>query len=263
MAKRVITSMSESISDNQTLSVIQSFNKTFESSNLVDTLSQVGEVGLDYLLELNDTAPIIKDIPVIGLLVSGTKTIANIRAHVLANKVYKFFYCIKDIPVEARQKFSDEYCRENREDVAVALLSILDRLNNQNYVPVICNLMRAKIYGFISIPEFNRAILALERIAYTDLIVLPKFNENYYEEEVAEALESAGLVYQSVIDGGGAESNSGGVKMKLSPTGRLLLAYGLGHSVNARVPRSTELKGGLGWVYVDDEEANDSNGYRR
>lgn len=246
--------MSKSQSKNQTVSVIKSFYATFENGNLVDTLSQVGEVGLDYLLELNDTAPIIKDIPVIGILVSGTKTIANIRTHVLANKVYKFFYGIKDIPVEARQKFSDDYCRENREDVAIALLSMLDRLNNQNYVPVICNLMRAKMCGLISIPEFNRAVLALERIAYTDLIMLPKFNENYYEEGVAEALESAGLVYQSVIDGGGAESNSGGVKMMLSPTGRLLLAYGLGHSVAARVPRNTELKGGLGWVYVDDEE---------
>lgn len=125
MAKRVISTMLDSNSDNQTNSVITSFNKTFESDNLVDTLSQVGEVGLDYVLELNDTEPIIKDIPVIGLLVIGTKTIANIRSHVLANKVYRFFYCIKDIPVEARQKFSEEYCRENREDVAVALFIYL------------------------------------------------------------------------------------------------------------------------------------------
>ena len=90
--------MAKSRSKNQTVSVIKSFNATFEKGNLVDTLAQVGEIGLDALLELNDSAPIIKDIPVIGLLVSGTKTIANIRSHVLANKVYKFFYCIKDIP---------------------------------------------------------------------------------------------------------------------------------------------------------------------
>lgn len=246
--------MAKHQSNNQTISVIKSFNTTFETGNLVDTLAQVGEIGLDAMLELNDAAPIIKDIPVIGLLVSGTKTVANIRSHVLAKKVFNFFYHIQDIPIKDRQQFADEYCRENREDVAEALLSVLDRVNNQNYVPVICNLMRAKMCGLISIPEFNRSVLALERIAYTDLIMLPKFNENYYEEGVAEALESAGLVYQSVIDGGGAESNSGGVKMMLSPTGRLLLAYGLGHSVAARVPRNTELKGGLGWVYVDDEE---------
>lgn len=121
-------------------------------------------------------------------------------------------------------------------------------------MPVICNLMRAKMCGLISIPECNRAILALEKTAYTDLVLLPKVNDNYYEEGVAEALESAGLVYHSVIDGGGAASYSRGVKMTLSPTGRLLLAYGLGRSVVAHIPRSTVLKGGLGRVYVDDED---------
>ena len=70
-------------STNKTTSVIQSFDETFESGNLVDTLSQAGEVGLDYALEVAEAAPILKDIPVLGLIVSGTKTVANIRTYVL------------------------------------------------------------------------------------------------------------------------------------------------------------------------------------
>ena len=50
---------------NQTTSVIKSFDNTFESGNLVDILSQVGEVGIDYALELSEAAPILKDIPVL------------------------------------------------------------------------------------------------------------------------------------------------------------------------------------------------------
>ena len=115
---------------NQTTSVIKSFDNIFESGNLVDALSQVGEIGLDYALELSEAAPILKDIPVLGLLVSGTKTVANIRSFVLAKKVFKFFYGIKDVPIEKRRKFAEEYCQANREDTAVALLSILDRVNN-------------------------------------------------------------------------------------------------------------------------------------
>jgi len=240
---------------NQTTSVIKSFDNTFESGNLVDTFSQVGEVGIDYALELSEAAPILKDIPVLGLIVSGTKTVANIRSHVLANKVFKFFYEIKDVSIEKRQKFAEEYCQANREDTAVALLSILDRLNNQNYVPIICRLMKAKMDGAITIPEFNRTVLALERTAYTDLELLHKFVSDYYEEGVAEAFEAAGLVYQSVIDGGSADSSSdGGSKMKLSHTGRLLLVYGLGYKAEARVPRSTDVKSDIAWEEIGEDE---------
>lgn len=229
--------------NNTTVSVIQSFDNTFESGNLVDTLSQVGELGIDAALELVNAAPILKDIPVLGLIVSGTKTVANIRSYALAKKVFKFFYGVKDIPIEKRQKFAAEYCRENREDTAAALLNILDRLNNQNYVPVICRLMCAQMDGKITISEFSRAVLSLERTAYTDLHLLSKFVNDYYEEGLAEAFESAGLVYLSVIDGGDASSGSdSGSKMSLTPTGRILLVYGLGNSAETNIPRNTNVK---------------------
>ena len=242
-------------SDNKTVSIIHSFDNTFESGNLIDTLSQIGEAGLDYAIGLGETAPILKDIPVLGLLVSGTKTMANIRSHLLAKKVFSFFYGIKDVPIEKREKFASEYCQANREDTAAALLRILDNLNNQNYVPIICRLMRAKMDDKITIQEFNRTVLALERTAYTDIQLLSKFDNDYYEEGLAEAFESAGLVYESVIQGGSASpSLDSGTKMQLSPTGRILLRYGLGYNVDATVPRSTDVKSGIEWEPIGDED---------
>lgn len=228
----------EQIKNNTTSSVIKSFNDTFESGNLVDILSQVGEVGLDYALELSDSSPILKDIPVLGLIVSGTKTIANIRSHLLVNKVFKFFYGIKDIPIEKRKKFAEEYCQVNREDTAVALLSILDRMNNLNNVPIVCRLMKAKMDDKITIQEFNRCILALERVSYSDLDSLIKFDNNYYEEGVAESFEAAGLVCLSLID----PHLFGVQKMTLSKTGRILLVYGLEKSVPLYKPRIIGIK---------------------
>lgn len=234
--------------DNKTISVIQSFDNTFESDNLVDSFSRVLEMGFDKALEFADIAPILNDIPVLGMIVDGTKTIANLHLYKLAKKVFDFFYGIKDIPIEKRQKFAREYCQANREDTAEALLGILDRLNNQNYVPIICSLMRAKMDEKITIPEFNRTVLALERTTYTDLQFLTKFIDNYYEEGLAEAFESAGLVYQSVIDGGDADPNSdNGIKLRLSPTGRILLVYGLGYLMDVYAPRNTDVKSGLKW----------------
>lgn len=220
---------------NQTTSVIKSFDNTFESGNLVDCLSQVGEVGIDRALELAEAAPILKDIPVLGLIVSGTKTVANIRSYVLANKVFKFFYGIKDVPIEKRRKFAEEYCQANREDTAVTLLSVLDRLNNQNYVPIICRLMKARMDDEITLLDFNRCILALERTSFTDLDKLSSFDVDYYEEGVAESFEAAGLVYLSVID---PRNLQGGTKMRLSWTGRVILKYGLEQPVDMDVPRT-------------------------
>jgi len=223
---------------NQTTSVIESFDKAFESENLVDSLSQVGEVGLDYALDLSEAAPILRDIPVLGLIASGTRTFANIRSYVLANKVFKFLYGIKDVPIEKRRKFAEEYCQANREDTAVALLSILDRLNNQNYVPIICRLMKAKMDEEITLLDFNRCILALGRTAYTDLELLSRFVSDYYEEGVAEAFEAAGLVFLSVID---PRNLRGGPKMKLSTTGRIILKFGLEQPVDIEASRNTRI----------------------
>lgn len=225
-------------SKNQTSSVIKSFDSFFESGNLIDALSQVGEVGLDYAFELSEAAPILKDIPVLGLLVSGTKTVANIRSFVLANKVFKFFYGIKDVPIEKRRKFAEEYCQANREDTAVALLSVLDRLSNQNYVPIICRLMKAKMDEEITLLDFNRCVLALERTSYTDLDKLSFFDVDYYEEGVAESFESAGLVYLSVID---PRNLLGGPKMRLSRTGRIILKFGQEYSIDIDAPRTTRI----------------------
>lgn len=98
--------------------------------------------------------------------------------------------------------------------------------------------MKAKIDEEITILDFNRCILALERTAYTDLELLPRFVNDYYEEGVAEAFEAAGLVYLSVID---PRNMLGGPKMKLSKTGRDILKFGLEHPVDFDAPRNTRI----------------------
>lgn len=201
-----------------------------------------------FFSKVGDIAPVIKSIPVLKIIVGATKTIVNIRSYYLAKKVYTFLYEIKDTPQESRQRFAKDYLEKNKEDVAITILSILERLNNINNVPILCNLMRAQINGHITIAQFNRVVMALERTAYADLQFLHKFDNDYYEEGVAEALESAGLVYPSVIGNGDASSElKSGIKMKLTHTGRLLLMYGLGVSTEDHVSRVTEVKSELSW----------------
>lgn len=230
-------------SDNKTESTVQLFEETFQSGNLIELTSSLGEFGIDAVLSHVGVAEVVKDIPVVGLLVGLTKTVMDIRTYLLAKKVYNFFFGIRDIPLEKRIKFSNDYCRENREDTATALLNILDRMNNQNNVPIICRLMKSKMNDNISMRDFNRCILALERISYTDLDSLLNFDKDYYEEGVAESFESAGLVYLSVID---PHNRYGGPQMRLSRTGRILLKYGLEKPVSLEAPRTTRIKSDFG-----------------
>lgn len=152
----------------QTTNVVESFDETLEKSNLLNTFSQVGEFAIDQAIQ-ND---LLKDIPVFGLLVSGYKTVVNIKDFNLTKKVFRFLYNLRDTTPEQRQKFIKKYLEENHESTAASLLDILEKLNNSNSVPLVSNLMKAVINEHISVAQFNRLVIAIQRTAFTDLIQL-------------------------------------------------------------------------------------------
>jgi len=152
--------------EDQTTSVVSSFDETLEKGNLVDTFSQVGEFAIDQAIQNN----LLKDIPVLGLLVSGYKTVVNIKDFNLTKKFFRFLYHLQDTTPEQRQKFVKKYLEANQESTAASILDILDKLNNSNSVPLVSNLMKAVINEQLSIAQFNRLIIAIQRTAFTDLV---------------------------------------------------------------------------------------------
>ncbi len=206
-----------------TTEIVETFDNAFEKGNLIDTFSQVGEFAVDQAIK-ND---VLKDIPVFGLLVSGYKTIANVKDYYLTRKVYRFLYNLQDTTPDERQKFSKKYCEANQEKTALSLLNILDQLNNGNMIPVICNLMKAVMKEELTVAQFNRLVMAIQKTAFTDLIQLAKYQEEYDEDGLSDALVASGLIYQSTYDGGTAEGGTAENKFMISPNGMLLLKYGL------------------------------------
>lgn len=219
------------------------FENTLENSNLMDIFSQAGEVAVDYFID----TPIIRDIPILGLLTSGYKSVIDIKNKFLAKKIYKFLYHLRGTTVEQRQAFIKKYCEANQQNTAISLLGIIEQLNNGNFIPILCNLIKAVIVEEIDICQFNRIVMAMQRTAYTDLTQLEKFIQDYYEEGLSEALVASGLVYQSVFDGGDADLEDDNCKFRLSHTGRLLLQYGFLKNAQLVTPRSTIVKGNLYW----------------
>lgn len=237
----------------QTMSVVESFNQTLEKSNLVDTFSQVGEYAIDQAIQ-ND---LLKDIPVFGLLVSGYKTVVNIKDFRLTRKVFRFLYHLQDITPEQRQKFSKKYLEANGESTASSLLDILEKLNNGNSVPLICNLMKAVINEQISVAQFNRLVIAIQRTAFTDLVQLDKYVNEYDEDGLSDALQAAGLIYQSVYDGGNMDTGESNSKFKINPNGYLLLKYGFKREGIDENPRVMEMNAGPFWEVHNEAPLED------
>lgn len=235
--------LSEQEQTDITNKVVESFDNSFEKGNLVDTFSQVGEFALDQAIK----SDVLRDVPVIGLLVSGYKTVVNIKDYHLARKVYRFLYNLQDTTPKERQKFSKKYCESNQESTSLALLSILDQLNNGNMVPIICNLIKAVINEQITIHQFNRLIVAMQRTAFTDLLQLPKYEEEYDEEGLSDALLATGLIYQSTYDAGNADTGKSENMFRISSNGYLLLKYGFGRESAKENTRYTEIKAGPYW----------------
>ena len=241
--------------EDQTTSVVASFDKTLETSNLVDTFSQVGEFAIDQAIQ-ND---LLKDIPVFGLLVSGYKTVVNIKDFNLTKKVFRFLYHLQDTTPEQRQKFIKKYVETNQENTAASLLDILEKLNNGNSVPLVCNLMKAVINEQINIAQFNRLIIAIQRTAFTDLIQLEKYVDEYDEDGLSDALQAAGLIYQSTYVGGSIDTGENNSKFKINQNGYLLLHYGFLKNEVDESPRYTEINAGPFWETPVDKQIEQMN----
>jgi hypothetical protein len=93
-----------------TTEVVETFENTFEKGNLIDTFSQVGEYALDQASKIEA----VKDIPFFGLLISGYKTIINVKDYYLTRKVFRFLYNLQDTTPEERQKFSKNIAKRTR-----------------------------------------------------------------------------------------------------------------------------------------------------
>lgn len=215
------------VSDNND-ELISSFELSIEKDNLTEVFVNASEFGLDLLID----NPIVKDIPIVGLLVGSYKVTKNIKDFRFAQKIAKYIYGQKDKSIAERTKFIEDFCESNQEHNCSILLDVIDRIDNVNKIGILCNLVDAEISGQITIKQFNRLIVALERVPFSDLSSLKNYLDDYYNSGETEILYGAGLVYQSIIDGGVAdadedENDEDGCKYKLSQNGLLLLQYGM------------------------------------
>ena len=176
-------------------------------------------------------------IPEVGGMIAGViQGIQSYRELELFRKLLLFIYEIKDTSEKDRNKFVNEIETIAHDYSGSILTGMIDRIDNINKSVILANLVKNKIQSYISIEDFFRLSSMLERIPYVDLVNLPKYQVDYYDESGdTELLFAAGALVQTSID---ANDNS---KYKLSILGEKLLTYGKGIELEIERKIGTEM----------------------
>lgn len=211
--------------------IVKSFKATYNSEEAYDTVATIGDVALDVIID----GGVLDGVPVIGLLKGVYKTTKNFQIQRLIKKVHKFILVTQDTTLDERTKFIQEYAEKNKEEGCEALLAVIDRLDNVNKVNILVNIMKARINKDINISDFIRLCAIIDRIPFSDFSELVKYVEDYYEEGSTDVLLSAGVLFNTVIDG------NEGNKYRLNSLGKILLKYGLLNDVPVETRKSTHL----------------------
>lgn len=154
----------------------------------------------------------------------------NIQTLRLCKKVAKFLYDTNSISQSDKERFIKEYTEINKEKGTELLLNVIDKIDNINKIECLANLMKAKVNGEISIENFVRLCLVIEKLPYVDFCNLEKYKQDYSEVGTDDILLSAGVIYNSIIDA------NDGDKYKLNYIGKLLLRYGIGIDTDVNAP---------------------------
>ena len=218
------------------MEIVKAFKDTVLNDTTYDSIAQIGDVTIDLLANDN----VLDKIPVLGTIASIYKVTKNIQFLRLMKKVHKFLFLTKDTTLTERIEFIKEYTEINKEQGYEALLAVIDKLDNINKVDILVNLMKAKIKGYIGIVDFIRLCNVIDRIPYPDFNELSKYIEDYYQVGSTEVLLSAGVLFNTTIDGNGN-------KYKLNALGETLLKYGLLANISVDKQTFTRLTA-LEWV---------------
>ena len=216
-----------------------SFDITLKDTNLENIAVDVSEVGIDLLFD----GGILRDVPIVGTLVSLTKFGANVRDRLFLKKILTFLSQLKDIPVEQRKKMVNDIddSKKFRVKVGEKLLYIIDTSNDYEASELIGTLFKAYLEEKITYANFLKASSVIEKIPiedfnwfirdgdrrYTDLddigdLISSGLFELHYEqinvqvdEETDHKLLRDGKKYATDVDGG--------VSVHLSEAGKTIL----------------------------------------
>jgi len=197
----------------------QSIEKTLEISDLANINIDLAEVTLDSLMNNG----ILKDLPIISSLVGITKFGLRTRELLLLRKILKFLTQLDSTTIEERQRFiaNVETKETYNKKVGLALILILDKLEDLEKPEIIGKILAANIKGAIDYQTFLRLSYIVQKLFIPDLAYLRKIKNGIeVSYEKMDELYLSGLMITG--DTGGVRFD-GRNEYRISPYAEILL----------------------------------------
>lgn len=182
--------------DENPSSLEKSLIKSITLPKLHEVLGDLGEIGLDSVMEDG----LAKDIPFIGSVIRLHATFVGIKERLFLKKVVHFLYELSEIPAHERQEWSEklETNPDEQRKVGEAIILLLDRLDSIEKAAIIGKIFRAHIEGEIDHQTCTLISSMVDRAYTTDLEEFAK-SEGYPSELVGANLANVGLMSVSGI----------------------------------------------------------------
>jgi hypothetical protein len=144
-----------------------SLEETLIDKNFESAMIELSELTIDSMLDEG----IVKDIPVINILIGIAKTAFNVRERLFLHKIVSFINGLNDTSLEQRQKTISEInnSRKYRIKVGQKLLYIIDKTQDHESSEVLAILFAEVIKGTLKYEKFLKTALVLERVTSSEL----------------------------------------------------------------------------------------------
>ena len=100
------------------------------------------------------------------------KSFASIPTKLYLRKFEQFCRGVYDIPLEKRQKFMKTLGRERFNQESVFILNVINRIEEEDKLPLLVKLLEARTEGIIDPAEYCRLTVLVDRTFYSDLLYL-------------------------------------------------------------------------------------------
>jgi len=189
------------------------------SPKLTEVAKDIGEVALDSLLDDG----ILKDLPIIGTIVSVFNGAMDIRDRIFIAKIARFLFRLSDVPIEQRRLFEERTCANQKlkRKVGMTLALLLDRLDDIEKPDFVAWCFGAYLNDTITFEVFRRMSSAIDIAFVEDLKAICKedINQAIGEDNSLSNMSRTGFVEFRAGGIEGPWKEMGSIKYSLSPLG--------------------------------------------
>ena len=199
------------------------------TGNFSDVRIESAEVILDSLLKNG----ILKDIPLVGILIALFKTGKQVTELFYLKKLRGFIYGYEKIPETMDKNITSDLEDENkRKDLGEKLLLIIESVDSMEKAGLIGKIFKLLKNGEINSPMFLRLCHLINKSFYDDLLQLIKFsdinmvltaNNDIIEYTILEDLFSTGWLSELGFNGGDASGNNSGTRYGLNTYAKIII----------------------------------------